>query len=198
MYVLILGIAKLLAGAISMGVGDFLATDAQVDLVKRERKREEWEFDNYPEGEVREMIELYMSKGLDEPSATRLVEILSQKRDAFVDIMMAEELGISIDDAEETPWKHGLVNFTSFMIFGIVPLIVFIIAIAAGASGETTFYIAIGVTALTLCGMGLLKGRLTKTNILLSVLITLGLGALSAVIGWAISFILQKYVGAAE
>ena len=41
-YVLILGIAKLLAGAISMGVGDWMSTDAQVDLVKRERKREEW------------------------------------------------------------------------------------------------------------------------------------------------------------
>ena len=55
------------------------------------------------------MIELYMGKGLDEPSARRVVEILSKNREAFVDIMMAEELGISIADASEVPWKHGLV-----------------------------------------------------------------------------------------
>jgi hypothetical protein len=36
------GLAKLFAGAISMGVGDWLGTAAEVEMAKRERKREEW------------------------------------------------------------------------------------------------------------------------------------------------------------
>ena len=107
---LILGLAKLFAGGISMGIGDWLATDAEVDLAKRERRREEWECENYLEGEIEEMVELYTKKGVDEATARRVVEILSRNKKAFVDIMMAEELGISPDATEEVPWKHGAVS----------------------------------------------------------------------------------------
>ena len=84
------------------------------------------------------------------------------------------------------------------MIFGIIPLVVYIIAIAAGAGSNSTFYIAIGVTALTLIGMGIMKGKLTASPILPSAIMTLALGAVSAVVGWAISYILQKYTGVSE
>lgn len=47
---LVMGLAKLFAGGLSMGVGDWLATDAELQLAKSERAREAWEFDNYPEG----------------------------------------------------------------------------------------------------------------------------------------------------
>jgi hypothetical protein len=70
--VLVLGLAKLVAGAISMGVrilpkfrnhlkvGDMLSTDAEVDMAKRERKREEWEVDNYIQGESKPTYKLYL------------------------------------------------------------------------------------------------------------------------------------------
>jgi hypothetical protein len=45
-----------------MAVGDGLATDAERDMARRERKREAWELDNFPSGEIDEMVELYVAK----------------------------------------------------------------------------------------------------------------------------------------
>jgi len=189
---LALGLAKLFAGGISMGVGDWLATDAEVDMAKRERKREEWECENFIEGEIEEMIELYVSKGLDYQSATTLVNILASNKKTFVDIMMAEELGISQDTEDAIPWKHGAVNFASFLTLGFVPLIAFVIIIGIGNLHPYAFYASIVITFFTLLGMGIMKGALTGSSIWKSALLTVGLGTLTAFIGWFSSYILNR------
>jgi hypothetical protein len=109
------------------------------------------------EGEIEEMVQLYISKGVPEDNARKIMQIFAKDKKIFVDIMMAEELGISTEDEEEIPWKHGLVNFGSFLAFGIVPLLSYIIFVAAGFKGMFVFYVSIGVTVLTLLGMGLMK-----------------------------------------
>lgn len=77
-----------------------LSTDAEVDMARQERRREEWEVDNYLQGEstfqfeivfiftVDEMVEFYEAKGVDHDSAVQIVNILSKYRTAFVDIMV--------------------------------------------------------------------------------------------------------------
>jgi len=190
-FVLILGIAKLLAGAISMGVGDWLSTDASVDVAKKERKREEWEVNNFMEGEVEEMVQLYISKGVPEDNARKIMAIFAKNKKIFVDIMMAEELGISTKEEHQIPWKHGLANFGSFMTFGVVPLIVYIIFVSAGARDSYVFYISIAVTLLTLMGMGIMKGKMTGSSIIKSSVSTVLLGGFTALVGWFVGFILN-------
>lgn len=79
--------------------------------------------ENNPEGEVDEMVELYVKKGVPEATARRIMEILSRRKEAFVNIMMAEELGIVSDQGEASSWKNGLATFIAFMAFGVVPLV---------------------------------------------------------------------------
>ena len=97
------------------------------------------------------------------------MEILSSNKQAFVDIMMAEELGIPPGAISDTPWKQGLVlllfayltflqiNFGSFIGFDIVPLIAFMISLGANLTGNQAFGFSIGVTALTLIIMGVIQ-----------------------------------------
>ena len=59
-----------------------------------ERKREQWETENYPEGEKLELVELYTKKGIPKSDAQKMVDIVSKHPKAWVDIMMVEELGI--------------------------------------------------------------------------------------------------------
>jgi VIT1/CCC1 family predicted Fe2+/Mn2+ transporter len=103
------------------------------------------------------MVELYMNKGLDEPHARAIVTILASNRKVFVDVMMAEELGISQDAETKIPWKHGAINFTSFMGFGIVPLIAYLVIIGIESLHSYVFYVSIIITLLTLFGMGLMQ-----------------------------------------
>jgi len=194
---LVLGLAKLVAGGISMGVGDWIATASEVDMAKRERRREEWETENFIEGEIEEMIELYVSKGVPKENATRIMEILSRHPKAFVDIMMAEEVGIPNDVIEEVPYKHGLVNFSSFMIFGSVPLVAYAIFIAAHFKDNDVFYVSIAITGFTMLMMGLVKGKITRSSMIKSAIMTLLLGGFTAFIGWFVGWILHKELGIA-
>ena len=75
--VITLGFANLIADGISMGVGDGLSSKAEYDFIMSERKREEWEFDNHPEGEVEEMVEILREKGFDEGDAREIIETMA-------------------------------------------------------------------------------------------------------------------------
>jgi len=119
--VLILGIAHLFADGISMGLGDYSSTVAEQQLMVRERKREEWEYDNYKEGEVKEMVDLYVQKGISRKDANLIMTTLAKYKEPFIDIMMFEELQMNPYD-DTNAFMGGVVTFISFVIFGSVPL----------------------------------------------------------------------------
>jgi len=137
------------------------------------------------------MVQLYIKKGVPEDNARKIMAIFAKDKKVFIDIMMAEELGITLDDEHEIPWKHGIINFLSFIVFGIVPLLAYIILVAAGVRGFFIFYISIGVTVLTLFGMGIMKGKLTGSSYTKSTIITVLLGGFTAFIGWLVGFLLD-------
>ena len=63
--------------------------------------------EQFVEGEIEEMVELYVGKGVPVENARRIMTILSKNPKVFVDVMMAEELGIASDTMNQIPWKHG-------------------------------------------------------------------------------------------
>jgi len=126
--VILMGLANLVADAISMGFGDFLSEKAELDFVKHERAREEWELENFPEGEIMEMIELYESKGFSKEDATLIIETMAKYKDFFVDHMCVQELEVLPPGENEDVYmaaKKGAVTFCAFMLFGSVPVLVY-------------------------------------------------------------------------
>ncbi|MFA5108264.1 MAG: VIT1/CCC1 transporter family protein [Candidatus Micrarchaeia archaeon] len=176
--VLIMGFANLIGDGISMAVGDYLSTKAENDYYDSERAREKWEADNYPDGEKREMVEIYEQKGIPKKDASSIMQILSRHKEAWVDVMMAEELELIKNNG--SPAKNAAVTFISFSIFGFIPLATYVLAIFFPQIHSNSFAIACTLTACTLFLLGALKSRLTEQNWLISGSQMLAVGSLAA------------------
>lgn len=187
--VVILGLSNVVGDALSMAFGDYLSTKSEIEFQKAEKARETWEVENNPEGEMLEMEELYMAKGMAEEDAKVMTQILAKNKKAWVDVMMVEELGII--EENDDPLKNGLVTFFSFIICGIFPLLPFIIGLAFDTTVNTLFFISIGVTGITLFGLGAVKTRFTGVNPLKSGGETLVIGAIAAAAAFLIGYLLE-------
>lgn len=190
--VLILGFANLIADGLSMAVGDYLSTKAENDYNTAERKREEWETENYLSGEKKEMVEIYESKGVPKEEAEIIVEKLSKYKPAWIDVMMKEELGII--ENQSSPVKNAAVTFGSFVVFGFVPLLTFVIAKILPALNGVTFPMAIVLTSGTLFILGIIKTKITTKKWHLSGLETLFVGGVAALVSYAIGNLLTKVI----
>jgi VIT1/CCC1 family predicted Fe2+/Mn2+ transporter len=186
--VLILGFANLVADGLSMAIGDYLSTKSEREYQKAERAREEWEVENYPEGEKQELRELYEGKGIPETDARQLVDTLARHPRAWVDIMMVEELGIL--PGEESPLKNALTTFVSFAVFGFIPLIATILARFVPFLAASAFPVSIGLVGLTLFVLGAVKTKVTGRPWLASGLETLLVGGITAAAAWVVGKLL--------
>ncbi|MCR4412299.1 MAG: VIT1/CCC1 transporter family protein [Thermoguttaceae bacterium] len=186
--VLILGLANVVADGLSMAVGDYLSTKSEQEYHRAERRREEWEVEHYPEGEQREMIELYVAKGISEEDARTVVDIFARHKKAWVDIMMVEELGILGND--ESPLANAVVTFLSFAVFGLVPLLAYVLVQLMPALPIPTFATASVATGVTLFALGAAKVRITGRHWLVSGLEMLLVGGLAATAAYGIGVLL--------
>jgi VIT1/CCC1 family predicted Fe2+/Mn2+ transporter len=187
--VLILGFANLIADGLSMAIGDYVSTKSEREYHAAERERELWEARNYPEGEKLELMEIYKDKGLPEKDAKVIVETLSKHEKAWVDVMMVEELGIV--ESDETPMKNAIVTFMSFAIFGLIPVLAYVLALWIGVFKNSTFAIACVLTGITLFVLGALKVKVTGKNWARSGLEVLIIGGITATAAYIVGYLLS-------
>ena len=187
--VLILGFANLIADGFSMGVGDYLSSKSELEYNKAERERETWEVDHYPEGEKRELVEIYMGKGLSEEDAKTIVDRIAKHKKAWLDIMMLEELGIV--ESDESPIRNAVATFISFAAFGFVPLIAYVLSQFIPAMRPYAFATASVLTGATLFTLGALKARITGRSWFMSGVEVFVVGGIAAVAAYLIGFMLS-------
>lgn len=122
--ILILGFANLLADGFAMSVGAFLSAKTQRQNFEKHRAVEFWEVDNMPEAEREEIREIYKAKGFEGKLLEDVVAVITADRDRWVDTMMKEELEMMKE--QRPPFLIGGVTFLSFIMVGLVPLVVYV------------------------------------------------------------------------
>jgi len=120
----ILGATILFGTGLAQGFMHYIFQREQLALYIKERERESWECENYLQGELDEMVELYSSKGLSVQDAQQVVQLLSKNQKLFVDIMMVEELGILPVPPQKQIILQSFLRGVAFFIFGLIPLAV--------------------------------------------------------------------------
>jgi VIT1/CCC1 family predicted Fe2+/Mn2+ transporter len=187
--ILILGLANLLADGLSMAAGAFLSLKSEREYYDRERQRETWEIEHFPDGERSEMIEIYRAKGYSREDAQALMEIQSKDHDLWVDAMMVHELGLLPDDRK--PLRSALATFLAFLVAGSVPLLVYLLGLAVPVDPAIAFPVAVVLSGLALFALGAAKVFVTERSWLRSGLEMLVVGGLTAGVAYLVGFLLQ-------
>jgi vacuolar iron transporter family protein len=191
--VLILGFANLLADGFSMAAGNFLSERTQKDYVEKERKREEWEVDNVPEGEIQEIREIFRKKGFKGKDLENAVKIITSDKKVWVDTMMTDELGLL--ESPKSPWKTAASTYFGFLIIGIIPLLSYVLSYFVPFFQQNTFRIAVVLTLVALITIGVIKRYVTKKDLWKSITETVFVGGAAAVIAYYIGYFLRWLVG---
>merc|ERR1712190_347652 len=86
-----------------------------------EFEREKWEMENYPEGEITEMIELFASRGMHLTDAAKAIRTMAKYRPFFINLMMTEELSLPLPTDVEPSAFGSLIMLVGFVCFGSLP-----------------------------------------------------------------------------
>ena len=124
--VLLFGMANLLADGTAMGLGEFLSARSERDVYRAIRAKERREIDANPAAEIAEAVEILEARGVAPADAAEMAAILSRNPEMMADFMMQYEIGLA-DPTSDMPWRNGLVTFGSFVTFGIVPLLPYLV-----------------------------------------------------------------------
>lgn len=180
-FILISGMAGLLAGAFSMGAGEYISVRSQREMFQHQIELEKKELQQYPDEEAEELALIYQAKGLSLDEARNLSRKIISNPNRALDTLAREELGLNLDELG-SPWMAAVSSFVSFSIGASIPLLPFLwgeggrsLRLALIFSGFGLF--AIGAT------LSLFTGRRALWSGLRMLLIGGSAGALTFLIG---------------
>jgi vacuolar iron transporter family protein len=187
--ILVAGLAAALAGMISMATGAYLGSRAEQDVQRSEIAREAKELEENPGEEFAELVVIFQREGKTYQEARQLADEIAQDKELWLNTLIEKELGIS-PDQESNPIKDAVVMGVSFIVAAVIPIIPYLF-ITGGLA------IAISVTSalvgLFVLGMG--KGRLVQRSPILQGLEILGIGAVSAAVGYGLGDVIPRLIG---
>jgi vacuolar iron transporter family protein len=188
--ILLAGISGLLAGAFSMGAGEYISMKVQREVLERMLHLEAHELHSDPAGEADELAAIYRTKGLSPELADQVAGELSRDPAVALDTHAREELGIDPQEGLGNPWAAAISSFLTFCVGALVPLIAFFFV--AGATGTV---VSAGMTAAALLIVGALTSRLTGRPVLTSSFRQLAIGVSAALVTYAVGTVVGVSVG---
>lgn len=183
--VLFAGMAGLLAGAFSMGAGEYVSVASQTDLFRRELRLEAQELAEKPLEEQRELELLYRAKGLDADTARKTAAKIMSDPKTALDTLAREELGLDPDELGN-PKKVAASSFAAFAVGAVVPVVPYVFL-----SGLTALWVAVALAVIAMVLVGGTVGRLSGLGVARSALRQLLVGGGAA----GVTYVLGRLVG---
>jgi VIT1/CCC1 family predicted Fe2+/Mn2+ transporter len=177
--ILVAGVAGLVAGSMSMAVGEYVSVSSQRDAEQADVEREKGELAAQPRGELHELAMIYVKRGLDKELAMTVAEQLSARE--RLGAHMRDELGI--DQAFlARPMQAAWISAASFASFAVVPIAALFVAPAS-----SRILVIAALSLVSLGALGALGGHLGGAP--------LGRAALRVTIGGALAMAVTAVIG---
>lgn len=183
-YILLAGIAGLLAGSFSMAAGEYVSVSAQRELFEQQIAMEKQELEMSPKEEEEELALIYQAKGIPDDQARALARRIIENPKTAIDTLAREELGLDPSQLG-SPWAAAGSSFLAFVIGAFVPVLPYLFA--AGTAASLTSGL---LSCLALFGVGALISIFTSRGPLVSGLRMLGIGLLASAITYSVGWLL--------
>jgi len=183
--VILTGLAGLAAGAFSMAAGEYTSVASQRELVEAELEAERLELRRNPHGELAELAQLYMAKGVDPKLAYQVAKQLSSDPEKTLAVHAREELGVDPEDLP-SPLVAAVSSFGCFAVGALLPLLPYLL-------GATALWPALILSMLGLFLCGAVVARVTARTWWFSGLRQLALGGVAA----GVTYLLGSLIGGA-
>jgi VIT1/CCC1 family predicted Fe2+/Mn2+ transporter len=186
-FILLAGIAGLLAGSFSMAAGEYISMQSQRELYERQIALERAEMEAMPDEEQAELAAIYRAKGFSEDEASRVAARLFRDREAALDTLIREELGLDPDQLG-SPWGAAFGSLVAFGAGAAVPVLPYLLA-----SGAPAFVASIVLSLIAMFVVGIGISLLTGRSALFSGARQVFIGAMAA----AVTFLVGRIIGVA-
>jgi VIT1/CCC1 family predicted Fe2+/Mn2+ transporter len=184
--VLLTGIAGLLAGALSMALGEWISVKSSQELFENQMQLEMDELETNPEGEEKELVLIYISKGIPEDQATVIAKDIMSNKDHAHEILVKEELGINAEDLKGSAMEAAITSFVLFAVGAIIPVLPFFFF-----EGNLSILLSTIFSAIGLFGIGAAITLFTGKSVLFSGMRQVIFGLIAA----AITFGIGHFIG---
>ncbi|HKB55828.1 MAG TPA: VIT1/CCC1 transporter family protein [Ramlibacter sp.] len=183
--ILLTGLAGLMAGAVSMALGEWLSVTNSREFARAQMAQEQQEIEETPDAERKELALIFQAKGLPRDEAQRIARELMRDKRAALETLAREELGIDPAQMGGNPWSAATFSFLLFAAGAFFPVAPYFVA--EGRAG--TFW-SLGLSAAALAGIGLATSLYSGRGPVLSVLRQVVIGATAAGVTFATGAVL--------
>jgi vacuolar iron transporter family protein len=156
-------VTGLLAGAISMALGEWLSVQSSRELFMKQIALEAEELEESPEHEEMELALIYQAKGMEKEKALEMAQKIMSDKETALDTLVREELGIDKAELGGSAWEAALTSFFLFAIGAILPVLPFFFT-----SGSKAIYASLGLSVIGLFGIGSATSLFTGRSVLFS------------------------------
>jgi VIT1/CCC1 family predicted Fe2+/Mn2+ transporter len=181
--IVLTGAAALVAGAFSMGTGEYISVTNQNELVHAEVALEQRMHARFPAAEQEELAGYFRDYGADPDTADRMAAAVSADPGTALRVHTREELGVDPSDLP-SPVLAGVASLAAFSLGALVPLLPYLVGLPHLAA-------TLVITAVALAAGGTFVGRLTGRPLLRSGLRQLALGGMAI----AVTFVVGTLIG---
>jgi VIT1/CCC1 family predicted Fe2+/Mn2+ transporter/rubrerythrin len=188
-FVLLAGIAGLLAGAFSMAAGEYISMQSQRELFERQIALERAELEAMPDEEQAELAMLYRAKGFTEAEASTIAARMFSDPQHALDTLVREELGLDPDELG-SPWGAAGGSFIAFGVGAAIPVVPYMLT-----TGGPAFVAAIALSLAALFAVGAGVSLLTGRGLLFSGARQVLIGSAAAIVTYLVGIAIGVTVG---
>ena len=183
-FIILAGVAALIAGSLSMATGEYISVRSQKDIYEHQINIERAELEEWPKGEEEKLVLIYRAKGIEESQAKVIASALMADPNRALNTMAREELGLNPQDLG-SPWLAAISSLLAFALGALIPIIPILFS-----SGNISIVLSAIFSSSALFIVGGIVSVVSGKNILLGATRMLLAGTLAATFTYGAGYLL--------